>query len=48
MGLVSAGVPWDVAVGMDPVMRRAALIAKGTAEGHTFDWNTYSWVKSHA
>jgi len=42
--LVRNGVPFDVAFSLPSDERTAFIIALGSLEGHTFDWEAQSWV----
>jgi len=44
LNLVKNGVPWDVAMNLDPVERAAFSIAFGTIEGGKFDWEAGRWA----
>lgn len=44
LSLVKSGVPWDVAMTLDPVESAAFLIAFGTIDGDKFDWEAGRWA----
>jgi hypothetical protein len=37
-------VPFDVAFSLSSGERAAFVIAMGTLEGHTFDWQSFKWT----
>jgi hypothetical protein len=48
LALVKNGVPWDVAMNLDPIERQGMCIRFGIMEGGVFDWETGGWRKRDA
>ena len=43
--LVRNGIPFDVAMSLDPEVRVAWVVILGQQDGHEFDWDTLTWSK---
>ncbi|HTR17158.1 MAG TPA: hypothetical protein VMI52_09015 [Acetobacteraceae bacterium] len=43
--LVRNGVPFDVAFALEPEERLAWVVAFGSLDGGTFDWQARRWVR---